>query len=421
MLFRLWNYEIKSYRLSKKWKIISFNRKKLEIAPRFRTIGGSAATLSPASAASAAEAGEFHLPSHFRIFVGWAEETRKRFGYYRNNLYLCRHPANKKQVEKMDRRDDFYNSEQEQDGLMACESICSSWGGVWTEEKLDALEKYVNAYLTIMNVYKDRYGWKLIYFDGFAGSGSRNEDGTQPVSELMLDLFKDEYIDEEELNTYKGAAERVLGITQRGFDQYVFVDKSKKSSLQLEERLAPLAKEKNLVFKISDANEQVSHLAKAMQTNKRLASLVLLDPFGMQVDWESIEQLKGTRTDLWILIPTGVIVNRMLDRKCELTHIDKLTSFFGKDEAFLKDYFYRKRTEDTLFGETEIVEKVKKPIEKIAKLYIEQLKDVFLYVTERPLVLYNTRNTPIFHFACASNNETAIKIASHIIYKKQGQ
>jgi len=321
----------------------------------------------------------------------------------------------------MDRRDDFYNSEQEQDGLMACESIRSSWGGVWTEEKLDALEKYVNAYLTIMNVYKDRYGWKLIYFDGFAGSGSRNEDGTQPVSELMLDLFKDEYIDEEELNTYKGAAERVLGITQRGFDQYVFVDKSKKSSLQLEERLAPLAKEKNLVFKTSDANEQVSHLAKAMQTNKRLASLVLLDPFGMQVDWESIEQLKGTRTDLWILIPTGVIVNRMLDRKCELTHIDKLTSFFGKDEAFLKDYFYRKRTEDTLFGETEIVEKVKKPIEKIAKLYIEQLKDVFLYVTERPLVLYNTRNTPIFHFACASNNETAIKIASHIIYKKQGQ
>ena len=25
------------------------------------------------------------------------------------------------------------------------------WGGSWTEEKLDAFTKYVNAYLTIMN------------------------------------------------------------------------------------------------------------------------------------------------------------------------------------------------------------------------------------------------------------------------------
>ena len=308
--------------------------------------------------------------------------------------------------------------EEEQGGLMACES--SSWGGQWTEEKLDAFEKYVNAYLTIMNVYKERYRWKLIYFDGFAGSGSRNDNDSQHFSELLLNLFKDECIDEEELNTYKGAAERVLGIKQSGFDQYVFVDKYKTSSQQLEERLMPFAKEKNLVFKTSDANEQVITLAKAMHKSNSFASLVLLDPFGMQVDWTSIEQLKGTRTDLWILIPTGVIVNRLLDRKCELTHIDKLTSFFGKDEAFLKNDFYKIRTVDTLFGETEIIEKVKKPIEKIAELYIEQLKTIFDYVTEKPLVLYNTRNTPIFHFACASNNQTAIKIASQIIKKKQG-
>ena len=53
-------------------------------------------------------------------------------------------------------------------------------------------------------------------------------------------------------------------------------------------------------------------------------------------------------TDLWILIPTGVIVNRLLDRKGELTYIDKLTSFFGKDEDFLRKYFYTIRQENTL-------------------------------------------------------------------------
>ena len=259
----------------------------------------------------------------------------------------------------------------------------------------------------------------MIYFDGFAGSGSRNDDEVQPVSELMLNLFKEEYIVEEELNTYKGAAERVLGIKQKGFDKYIFVDNNNKSSLLLKDRLKPFAKEKNLEFKTSDANEQVITLASAMHQNKNVASLVLLDPFGMQVNWNSIEKLRGTRTDLWILIPTGVIVNRLLDKKGELIHIDKLTSFFGKDEKFLREYFYTKTQEQTLFGEIENVKKVEKPIQKIAELYIEQLHGIFKYVTPKPLVLYNSRNTPIFHFACASNNSTAIKIANEIISKKQ--
>ncbi len=303
---------------------------------------------------------------------------------------------------------------------MACESNHSTWGGSWTEEKLDAFEKYVNAYLTIMNIHKDKYGWKLIYFDGFAGSGSRNEDNSQKVSELMHELFNDEFIVEEELNAYKGAAERVLSIKQSGFDWYYFIENNKEACQQLEERLMPYRCEKNLVFRTSDANDEVLKLAKSLHTNKKLTSLVLLDPFGMQVDWASIEMLKGTRTDLWILIPTGVIVNRLLDRKCHLTHIEKLTSFFGKDEDYLKRYFYEKKTVGTLFGEEEIIEKVKKPIEKIAQLYVEQLKTIFKHVTDSPLVLYNTRNTPIFHFACASNNRNAIKIASQIIQKKQG-
>jgi hypothetical protein len=40
----------------------------------------------------------------------------------------------------------------------------------------------------------------------------------------------------------------------------------------------------------------------------------------MQINWESIASLKDTRTDIWILIPTGVIVNRLLDKSGELKH-----------------------------------------------------------------------------------------------------
>lgn len=302
--------------------------------------------------------------------------------------------------------------------FMVCEPS-SSWGGLWTEEKLDAFEKYVNAYLTIMNKHRDEFQWKLIYFDGFAGSGSRNEQTKEKESELLQDLFKEDLLGKDELNVYKGAAERVLGISQRGFDFYYFVDKDKESSLKLQELLSRFENEKKLVYRNSDANEQIERLADGMGKDKKLTALVLLDPFGMQVDWRSIELLKGTRSDLWILIPTGVIVNRLLDKKGEVPYIDRLKSFFGKDEAFLRNYFYETRQEQTLFGTMEIVEKVNKPIQRIAELYIQQLQGIFKYVTPHPLVLCNSRNVPIFHFACASNNPAAVKIANEIISKKE--
>jgi hypothetical protein len=52
----------------------------------------------------------------------------------------------------------------------------NKFGGVWTQEKIEIFMKYVPAYLTIMNAQmRDKLyakNWKLIYFDGFAGSGT---------------------------------------------------------------------------------------------------------------------------------------------------------------------------------------------------------------------------------------------------------
>ena len=46
--------------------------------------------------------------------------------------------------------------------MMASEESPRSWGGSWTEQKLDTFESYVRAYLTIMNTYRDKFHWKLI-------------------------------------------------------------------------------------------------------------------------------------------------------------------------------------------------------------------------------------------------------------------
>jgi three-Cys-motif partner protein len=289
-----------------------------------------------------------------------------------------------------------------------------TWGGPWTEQKLDAFEKYVYAYLKIMNAHRDKYGWKLIYFDAFAGSGKRN---TAKDNKQTLALFD---ITDVEKNLYQGAAERVIRIQQRGFDLYYFIESDEVSRKDLESRLAPINAEKgfNLQYRDGDANEYLNKLAGHTKKKEEYCSLTLLDPFGMQVNWDSIKQLKDTRTDLWILIPSGVIINRLLDRSGKLTHIEKLVSFFGLPEQEIRDFFYKQGTSKGLFDIEGGIRKVSEPIQKIAELYIKQLKTIFKEVTPRPLEMVNSRNVSIYHFVFASNNPTAKKIASEIIGKE---
>jgi three-Cys-motif partner protein len=285
-----------------------------------------------------------------------------------------------------------------------------AWGGSWTIEKLDAFEKYVRAYLKIMNTHRERFQWQLIYFDAFAGSGNCSfERLHDPCFEKLL-------IKPDELTIYKGAAERILNINKNRFDFYYFIDINKDESDELEKKLTPLRQEnEKLLFYTDDANNQLGKLADAMKKNKKYRALVLLDPFGMQVNWNSIKHLSGLPIDLWILIPTGVIVNRLLDRKGELSHIEKLTSFFGLSQPDIQKFFYTQTNKKTLFGDETEINKIEKPIKCIAELYISRLKDCFKEVIKTPLELRNSNNTPIYHFAFASQNATAVKIANDII------
>lgn len=299
-----------------------------------------------------------------------------------------------------------------------------SWGGKWTEEKLDAFEKYVKAYLTIMNSYRDANGWKLLYFDGFAGSGTRTqEEEVQEVQEA-IDLFGQE-VTVEDYNVYQGAAERVVKIESdgvRSFDHYYFVDKIEDNCKVLEEKLAFYQTNGQKHYLPIDANDAVRLLSNTLRKYGNCKALAFLDPFGMQIDWASIASLKNLSVDLWILVPTGVIINRLLERKVDqekgLAHADKLMSFFGMPEKEIRSFFYTETQVQTLFGEEEIITKAENSIRRIAQLYVKRLKEVFPYVTEEPMVLYNYHNVPIFHLVFAAKNKTAMKIAQEIIKKQ---
>ena len=230
-----------------------------------------------------------------------------------------------------------------------------------------------------------------------------------------VDLDKDLF--GKQAKTVEKCVEEIIEISENNFH---YDKEMKQKSDKLKEKLRSYVRQgKNLIFRNEDANSIVKEMGKYLIEHKTaLKGLVLLDPFGMNLNWDTISSLKGAPIDLWILVPSGVIINRLLERDGSLKHIEKLKQYFGLAKEEIENRFYIKKKDQTLFGEIEKKEKVKGPIKKIAALYVERLNTLFHYVTNEPLVMTNTRGVPIFHFVFASNNKNAMNIAQQIISKK---
>ena len=275
----------------------------------------------------------------------------------------------------------------------------NQFGGNWTEQKIEMVVAYAQAYLTIMNKYPM---FKPLYFDGFAGSG---------------DIYKD---DEVDLDIIKGTAIRILEINEpKSFDTYYFVEKDELNKKELEKTIENSFPDKTTHVVSEDCNKKLISMAMYLKRNKNYRVLAFIDPYGMSVDWASIEALKGLGIDLWILVPTGMGINRLLknDGKISDAWIEKLKRFLGLSKEEILNHFYKEAKRLTLFGEETLFEKEKNAIQKAGILYSERLKTVFAFVSEL-FVMKNSTNSIMYHFMMATNNATALKIANDVIKPK---
>ena len=276
----------------------------------------------------------------------------------------------------------------------------NQFGGNWTKKKIEILVEYAKAYLTIMRKYPY---WKLLYFDGFAGSG------------LILKNRK------ANIDVTIGAAIRIIEIdSPRAFDNYYFVEKNNRRAKSLERLIKSNFPVKNIIIKSEDCNFKLKEMSKFLSTKKGKSYRVLayIDPCGMQLEWLSLVELAKASIDIWILVPTGLGVNRLLKKNGDIsdTWLKKLVSFLGLQEEEIKSYFYKEETDYTLFGEEKHLKKEVDAINKSALLYQERLNTVFQYVTQ-PFILKSTQGNIMYHMFMASNNKTAQKIANEIIIK----
>lgn len=276
----------------------------------------------------------------------------------------------------------------------------NQFGGDWTKKKIEILVEYAQAYLRIMQ--KHPY-FNLLYFDGFAGSGI---------------IVNDKSVD---IQLTIGAARRVVEIDKpRSFDTYYFVEKVKKNANMLKRFTKDKFPRKNIFIIHKDCNEKLKDMSNYLKSpqGKNTKVLAYIDPCGMQLEWSALQSVKTLDIDMWVLVPTGLGVNRLLNKDGRITSgwLKRLVKFLGMSEVEIKKCFYFTENIATLFGEEIQESKVKNAIEKSAILYRDRLNEIFTYVT-LPFILRNTKDTIMYHLFMASNNKTAAKIANGIIKK----
>lgn len=280
----------------------------------------------------------------------------------------------------------------------------NEFGGNWTKIKIEILIEYARAYLTIM---KSRSFFKLLYFDGFAGSGE------------IIKVIDDKVNGKQHVDVTIGAAKRIIEIEDpRPFDEYYFVEKDSDNYKLLEESTKQAYPKKKIYTIEEDCNKKLVDLSNYLRNpkNKNYRTLAYIDPCGMQVEWRSIECLRGLPLDMWVLVPTGLGVNRLLKRNGQISDawLERLEVFLGLPRNEIEKFFYKKT--ETLFADITEVRKEKDAIDKSAKLYQRRLKEVFDYVS-KPYELKNSSNSIMYHLYLTSNNESAIKIANDIVKK----
>jgi three-Cys-motif partner protein len=170
-----------------------------------------------------------------------------------------------------------------------------SFGGPWTEIKLDAVQYYLGCYTKALK----RAGLDLWYIDAFAGTGSRD---AQRVVGGLLEGTPVETVNER----LAGSARRAVSV-QPPFDHFVFIEMDRTrcealASVKLENPAADI----NVIP--GEANEVLRSLVRQepwlRKDSSKSRGVVFLDPYALHVDWETLKALATTRVlDVWYLFP----------------------------------------------------------------------------------------------------------------------
>ena len=282
------------------------------------------------------------------------------------------------------------------------------FGGLSTDLKLTLVEGYLKAFTTALRpIFRE-----LWYIDAFAGTGFRTKHLAAAEASLVEPAM------EEQVLQLRGSAKIALDVSPE-FDRIILIDQSKRHCDAL----------RNLAFEYGtrrvdvlegDANLQIRFLLDGQKWNNRRA-VMFLDPYGMNVDWETLKLIKATEAiDVWYLVSLAGMF-RQAARKGNALDEGKraaLTRMLGTDEWEQK--WYEAENSPDLFGHTQDSTSRTANVDRMEDYMRSRLSTLFPKVL-KPLRLNNDRGAPMFALFFAISNPVpqaiglATKIANHML------
>jgi three-Cys-motif partner protein len=259
--------------------------------------------------------------------------------------------------------------------------------GYWSELKLEIIEKYGSAYTKAFNNTR----LKKYYIDSFSGAGVHlsKQTGTQ----------------------IEGSPARALKVFPP-FDGFHFIDVDAEKTAFLR---ANWGNRSDVHIYTGDCNDILTkELLPTIQWEQYNRALCLLDPYGLQLDWEVMRQAGQSRAvDMVLNFPVmDMNRNAIWRNRDRVPHggVERMTKFWG-DESW-KGAAYAESPQSGLFGVPEIV---KQANEEIVGAFKKRLKKVagFAHVAE-PLPMGNSSNAVVYYLFLASQKSVAEKIIDDI-------
>ena len=245
--------------------------------------------------------------------------------------------------------------------------------GIWTIEKLFFLSNYLAQFTQVM-IGNPLFS-KFIYIDMFSGPG---------VCQVT---------ESGRIRRYPGSSLLAAGC-EKSFDTLLYIDEKKDLIEALEKRIERLGSAPEALFFNKDVNKIIEVL-KGYIPPKSL-SVVFIDPYSLQLSFESIRELTlGRQMDLIILFADRMDIGRNVEKYYYDTSNSKLDNFLGSDADWRPEW-------DALQNREGL-----KVCELFADIYLRQLEKIG-FIHSRKKIISGPLG-PLYRLIYASRHELGLK------------
>lgn len=264
------------------------------------------------------------------------------------------------------------------------------------------VQGYLQSYATLMRTKN----FKLWYIDAFAGTG---EVTKRIAAEDTLTGHIPETVERR-----KGSAQIAIDIDPP-FDRLIFMEQKPKHVAALEALKAKYPS-RDITVHQGDANDLLK-LAQGWKGWKNTRAVVFLDPYGLQVDWATLEAIAETKAmDIWYLVSLSGLYRQATRDPSDICEVKRasLTRFLGTNAW--EQAWYKSEAQPNLFGEDTIETKRTSDLSVLEAFVFQRFKTIFPRVAG-PKTLYNDRGAPMFSlfFLMANPSQAAWNAAKPIV------